>query len=617
MSMPSRPRSHDLSTLSEKQLRAVLPAEWVLTKPDSDYGVDFDVEVFSDGLATGIHFYIQLKGTDSASGKVKLETSTLNYWGELDIPTLVVQYSTVAEELRWQWAYLLEFASNAEAKTRTVALPEIWSSTTPNDLVDELKGRRATKNIYANLPIYYEVHGSAEFLGDAAGLVRGGASRISQIHPMVTSRKAKATPLRFEIALHENRVDIRLRGLPFHHLTYDGLHSLAREEVADVVIADIEMSMALHMSRIGLVDIGGTFAAHSVGKSSMTLKPSTCAELTTLFIRTRRYDELLILIERTFSEEESVNKTTIILTLKQAGLDMTIEQMRLVANAISGGSASEATNAIDVYNAGNLLHKRDFANARVFYERAAELNPDYKNRGYWWSEQGGTFFLEGDLESAKKYYERALDLDHERSRPLLADVLLRLGQYKRSLVEFRTSFANPHTGEHQWRLTEFAFGYVTGFLGLDEQVRDPDLARTLTEAEDLTTKEGLLAVFEADLLTWFALWVSTNIEREEGRPALPFVLAAALVELDIPVLWEEALRMAWNQAPELVPDIILCIKQFCRDEFLAFINEDNFLDKENVDNLTLLILESPDAEDPNFELRDREGRTPDETPEEA
>src|SRR3954447_17655666 len=93
---PQRPREHELETESENHFRSLVPSKWVVRRPDSDYGIDLEVEIFDPtGVATGHTFRVQLKGTDagfSSKPWVAVDVDSLEYWRRLDSPVLLVRY---------------------------------------------------------------------------------------------------------------------------------------------------------------------------------------------------------------------------------------------------------------------------------------------------------------------------------------------------------------------------------------------------------------------------------------------------------------------------------------------------------------------------------------------
>jgi len=55
--MPKRPRSHQLEEESIYNLGIVLPKNWLLSRPDKDYGIDGQIEIFDiNNESTGVFF---------------------------------------------------------------------------------------------------------------------------------------------------------------------------------------------------------------------------------------------------------------------------------------------------------------------------------------------------------------------------------------------------------------------------------------------------------------------------------------------------------------------------------------------------------------------------------
>lgn len=79
---PIRANSHVLEEQSSRLFRSTLPAAWSTDKPESDYGIDFRVNVYDEGLDTGLELLAQLKASEASCGKsyerITLKTSTYN-----------------------------------------------------------------------------------------------------------------------------------------------------------------------------------------------------------------------------------------------------------------------------------------------------------------------------------------------------------------------------------------------------------------------------------------------------------------------------------------------------------------------------------------------------------
>lgn len=88
------PQVHPNSVLegvSEKYFENCLPRGWQSEKP-KDFGIDRIVTPMINGQIPGLHFFVQLKATGDAKGKleVRLKRTTLNYLFNRLEPGMVV-----------------------------------------------------------------------------------------------------------------------------------------------------------------------------------------------------------------------------------------------------------------------------------------------------------------------------------------------------------------------------------------------------------------------------------------------------------------------------------------------------------------------------------------------
>lgn len=128
----------------------MLPPGWVYRGKAPDYGIDAEVEIFDlDGTSTGISFNVQLRATDCAerADRVRLEIDELDYYQSLDLPTLVVRYSSTDESFRWQWASNIasrvSIAEDQQTVTYRFGANERWSVATPDAIRRTLEVRRS------------------------------------------------------------------------------------------------------------------------------------------------------------------------------------------------------------------------------------------------------------------------------------------------------------------------------------------------------------------------------------------------------------------------------------------------------------------------------------------
>ena len=125
MNMPKRPKKHQIEDISINEFKKLLPREWVYREKDKDYGIDGEVEIFTDdGIATGCIFYIQLKATDSKDKKVhtkvQIDNDTINYFQTLELPTLIIRYVDETNCIYFKWAHTIDrYKQKKEVKSFT------------------------------------------------------------------------------------------------------------------------------------------------------------------------------------------------------------------------------------------------------------------------------------------------------------------------------------------------------------------------------------------------------------------------------------------------------------------------------------------------------------------
>ena len=127
-----RPQSHITDDLGEGQMRAVFaPLGWAVNKIVSDYGIDFDVQIFKDQRATGEWFKIQLKSSEttkySASQDFISEQLTrkhiTHYCDEMREPVLLIHADIKNRRTFWLALQLQPPARQARANRVTVRIP--------------------------------------------------------------------------------------------------------------------------------------------------------------------------------------------------------------------------------------------------------------------------------------------------------------------------------------------------------------------------------------------------------------------------------------------------------------------------------------------------------------
>jgi len=112
--MPKRPRSHQLEEESLNKLCLFFPKEWLVLRPDKDYGIDGRVEIFDkNNHSTSLMFFFQLKATDSPQintiQNYRMKIEKILYYKDLPVPVLLLRYSSYLKRFYYKWVHSIDF----------------------------------------------------------------------------------------------------------------------------------------------------------------------------------------------------------------------------------------------------------------------------------------------------------------------------------------------------------------------------------------------------------------------------------------------------------------------------------------------------------------------------
>ena len=166
------------------------------------------------------------------------------------------------------------------------------------------------------------------------------------------------------------------------------------------------------------------------------------------------------------------------------------------------------------YNFGNYLrHIGRERNALHHYRKAAEYDPTYLERGYYWRELGGVVFESGCYRMAVRFYQRAIRLGEEGDcAALLADALMLAGRYRESQEGFEAYITSNPDAESEWRLKAWVLRGVRKMLKLDQQDRQTGAAIKLVpramEMSPDDLRRRLMDALRNDALCGLALLIT-------------------------------------------------------------------------------------------------------------
>ena len=155
-----RPRAHVIGERAVGFIKEVLPQYWVCRECNPDYGLDLEVELFSENGTLGEHVYLQVKGVESANvkkikvnGRLNVEISDVSTDDKYEIDVIQYQVDTgllaTVEEMGSSVPVLLSVVDLAQRKAYLVCL---------NDYIEKLIIPRCydyqeQKSIVINIPV--------------------------------------------------------------------------------------------------------------------------------------------------------------------------------------------------------------------------------------------------------------------------------------------------------------------------------------------------------------------------------------------------------------------------------------------------------------------------------
>jgi tetratricopeptide (TPR) repeat protein len=564
--LPVRPREHQLEEESKIEFQQALPAGWIYRPKIPDYGIDGEVElVTSSGAVTGRLFNVQLKGTDEADAtkalRVSLRTSTLRYFAELDLPVLVVRYHAPSKKIYARWSSDFELPVDwATQSTVTLRFDpaDEWRSDTATRISFELEGFRLLRSEELPLPIAISVTVSEPMTnGFSDGELIRAIRTTCEIVPGLLRVVPGPTASHFTVRISPTQTDIDVAKLG--RFAFKTAVSLAGPNPLRSLGADVGTGLGFALVAAGYPRLAGRLFASLLDQSS-AINDSEAALMAALCMASDdRVNEALRLAERAVAQGQLSASQILYIGVRAALRPLNedeLTRMRTLLEEVAGRSAKAGNDVMAAaahYNLGNLL--RSIGNNRVAtaqYRKAAECNPQYRDRGYFWRELAGILFSQRHFDFAARFYKKALELGEQGDcRALYADALFFAGRYVEAEHAFDQYASETEYPESEWALKSWILPVVRKVSGIDTQVRRPILAMQLA-APPRATEDEHEANFKRSLqedalsgLAWFNEGISLAHKEYWDQAAFCFTVAALAKPNDMQA-WCHAIAMAMN-----------------------------------------------------------------------
>jgi tetratricopeptide (TPR) repeat protein len=620
--MPWRPSQHDLETASARAFETALPDQWDAQRRGGtvEYGIDYDVEIFAEGQATALRFPVQLKGVETLRGRPpsrSIRWSTWNYWMAHDAPVLVVLWERETGTLWWKWAHHFDtYGLDRSNRTFTFKFDadRTWTETTDAEIEEEVRAWRAWQAARGQLPLSVIIRSDGHVQGVPANMVAADVRLLlSGLTAFLQVRRRPIGELYLTLEIGTNETVARASGGPSGTLHYGAAEPLSDRDAAralsGTIAADFVFLFAVHLSRFHLDYEAARLAGITARKGTIVFDPPTAYTTIDVLVKGGLLNVAVDLLVRLLNPltDAAAGAIRRLLELSES-LDSAehrhiSDRLLELAETVNGADGDAESPGKLTYNAARFISRSDHQRAVALYDLAAEREPAYKQREYWWRERSGLMFLLGDYEAAASGYRTAIELGDERSGPLLADALLFAGQYRRALEMFNAAGAGNETGrDAEWGLKRRVLEYLMNTFQIEEQVRQPDVAASIADTSD--DDGGLRRALDADLLCGHALFKLALIAVDEGRPSLDHFLAWAVAEPSHPLAWLDALVHAMEEEPAAVEGIAVTARRLAGTAIIDMVmTDEEAFGEELASAIEDLFEELPPEADEPMELR--------------
>jgi len=557
--MPKRTRSQRIAEKSRRALEDRLDERFLFRPEPDDYGIDGSIEEFdADDRTTGLRFLAQLKSTDGEDPDIALKRSIPNehaaYYNSLTQPLLMVLYLASSDELyvRW-WHDPLpgKRPPRADAASRTFYWSEedIFETADSDLLAEEARGYFELRSASPPVPFFFEA------LVEEAPLSLE-ATEITLAFEAAARRRPDVVEVRTDkkngrLIVRDRLLIVELWGTRAASYEISGDYDPGEE--AEQLAVDMMALCGAGFARWGQNELAARMATTFLADSTLAADPDAALLFAGAMTDARRLAESLAIAEAIDSASTSPETNTSVLftlTPRRHAPSLTDREKEAYVEAIearirrrqeAGETIAASREALSLAN--HFRHEAKGDSAVSFYERAADLDPEYLQRVHYWHELGGAYFFTGRWLDAAKAYDKAFELDGDPWAQVLgADALLYAGRYEESRRAMQEAIPEIESFERgaEYPLKLLLLDHLIDERGVERQERDLVRARALFEqafsGEPSTPDEDLLwQVIDVDGLNPFAWWNLAVAAEEEGdyeTAGLRFLFSAIGLPLD-------------------------------------------------------------------------------------
>lgn len=446
--MAVRPDNHITGDIAVRNISSkLIPEEWTISTPQSDYGLDMLIEVVNENMTTGKFFFIQSKGTINSSQNdlisYSLEVERIKDYNKIDIPVLFVYYSksdnkfwgrwmnsvydTLTDKQKQQKKVTLYFNSNNEIDTdylRSIG-EKIDMSITRNVSVRCKELTSEFKNFHGQV-----INVAHQYVGPNISGDDRLASKTVWVSYSGTIHDGKVI-----LTSDKECVSVDLNCAEREWLYYPKPN---KSECPDCLLNLIYL-IAIYSSNISTQSQDYVLAYPR--KSILEILPS---ETWLMFLNRLKEDKLLnisaVFSEAILCECNEIAEYTLLRVFMASLKDDKYKTLyvELLSEYLSSDYPSEVKGRV-LYNLANSIRSVNIYEAFSYYIKAAKYQTLYKEMYYWWQELAGVLYITRHYKFAELFYKKAKRLAPKKCRDdigiLIADCLVCQGRIDEALTE--------------------------------------------------------------------------------------------------------------------------------------------------------------------------------------
>jgi len=612
--------------------------ERFLFRPEfEDYGIDGSIEEFdSDDRTTGLRFLVQLKATDGEDSGTALKraipTDHAAYYNSLSQPLLMVGYVAPADKLyvRW-WHDPLpgKRAPRANAASRTFHWSEedIFETADSDRLGAEARGFYELRSTSPPLPFFFEAAIEESPFGLGATEIELALEAAANRRPDVI--EVRTTKANGKLIVRGRLLAIELSGTrAANYELGDGYDPGAD---AEQLATDMMALCGAGFARWGQNDLAARIATTFYAGSTLVADADIALLLAGAMTTARRLPESLAIaeeIDAAATSPESNTSFLFTLTPRRHTQSLSDAEKKAYAEAIEARvrrrEKTEETIAAsrEALSLANHFRYEVKGEAAVsFYERAAELDPEYLQRVHYWHELGGAYFFAGRPLDAAEAYAKAFELDGDPWDQILgADALLYAGRYAESNDAIREAFPEIESFQRgaEYPLKLLLLDFLIVKRGIESQERDLTKAKALFEKAfagdpSIPATDLLWQMIDVDGINPFAWWNLAVAAEQEGdyeTAGLRFLFSAIGSPLDQQAWARSILHLVRAEVDEtLSAMVVVTADRLTAGKAIPTVNKiaSEAMTAEArvalVDNMRKLVSEVADPREDGLELR--------------